>query len=235
MEINRSINNRSYLFCITTVVLSFILGYILLVSIDNVDTVTLKQLFFSTYTVFTQFGPMLFPIVIIYSISSDYKEKNILFYRVLGIGAKQYYLRKLGTILLWFSCAIAFVIVVVCIMYSDFSQFWIMLMYYENSIVYIILIASLLAFIFKDMLASFCMNLLLWISSVVLLTVLPKLYYIAYFDASNIMYKNLQKYLESSNIKYLAIGQSCLYNLTLFGIVFGLVCVFSKRWTKNGI
>lgn len=64
---------------------------------------------------------------------------------------------------------------------------------------------------------------------------IPNYHYIAYFDASNIVYLNLEKFLKTSNIKYLFIGQSCLYNLMLFTVVFGLVCVFSKRWIKNGI
>lgn len=191
MELKRSINNRSFLFCIATVTLSFVLGYILLISIDKVKYVTLKQLFFSVYTVFTQFGMMIFPLVIIYSINSDYKEKNILFYRVMGIEAKQYFLRKLGVMLLWFSCALIAVIFVVCIIYGDFSEFWVMLVYFENAIAYIILIASFLAFVFKNMLVSFCMNLLIWISSIILLTVFPNRHYIAYFDASNIVYLNL--------------------------------------------
>lgn len=163
MEIKRSINNRNFLFCIATVVLSFVLGYILLVSIDKFENVTLKQLFFSVYTVFTQFGMMIFPIVVMYSINSDYKEKNVLFYKVIGIEAKQYFLRKLGVMLLWFSCALVAVIVAVCIIYNDFLEFWVMIMYFENVIVYITLIASLLAFMFKNILVSFCMNLFIWI------------------------------------------------------------------------
>lgn len=79
------------------------------------------------------------------------------------------------------------------------------------------------------------MDLFIWISSVVLSTVFTNHHYIAYFDASNTVYLNLQKYLETSNTGYLVIWQSCLYNLVLFVVVFGLVCVFSKRWIKNGV
>ena len=69
MEIKRTINNKVFLFCISTVMLAFILGYILLVSIDKIEDVTLNQFFFSVYTVFTQFGMLFFSIIIIYSIS----------------------------------------------------------------------------------------------------------------------------------------------------------------------
>lgn len=46
---------------------------------------------------------LFFSIIIIYSISLDYKEKNILFYKLFDIEAKEYFLRKLGVLILWFS------------------------------------------------------------------------------------------------------------------------------------
>lgn len=235
MESKRSINNKSYLFCFTTIILCFALGYILLVSMDKIENVNLKQLFFSAYTVFTQFGMMIFPIVIIHSINKDYKEKNILFYQTIGIEAPQYFLRKLGVMILWFTSAIILVITIICLLYGDFSEYYIMLIYFENAIIYIILISSCLAFVFNNILFTFCMNLLIWITSIILLTIFPKLYFIAYFDASNILYINLGKYLETSNMGYLSILQSCLYNFVLFLFVFCFVCLMRKKWIKNGV
>lgn len=235
MEIKRSINNKSFLFCIATVTLAFVLGYILLISIDKAETVTLRQLLFSVYTVFTQFGMMMFPIIIIYSINVDYKEKNILFYRVMGIDAKKYFFSKLGVIFLWFSTSIILVNTIVCIIYNDFSLLGVICIYFENVIIYIILITSVLAFCFKNMLVSFCINLFIWISQIVVFTVFPNLNYVAYFDASNVLYKNLDIYLQTSNAQYISIGQSCLYNLGLFIMALGLVNIFSNRWIKNGV
>ena len=139
LEIKRSINNKSFLFCLLTVVLSFILGYILLVSMDKIENVTINQLFFSVYTVFTQFGTMIFSIVIIYSINSDYKEKNILFYKSMGISAQKYFLMKLLVMIFWFSIAVLIAILGVCILYGDINKFPIMFNYFENVILYIIL------------------------------------------------------------------------------------------------
>ena len=160
---------------------------------------------------------------------------DMLFCHWTIINSKQYFLRNLGVMLLWFSVALIIVISTVCIIYNDFSLFGVMFIYFENAIIYIILMASLLAFMFKNILVSYCMNILLWISSIVILAIFPNQHYIAYFDASNIVYLNLEKYLGTNNSSYLALWQSSLYNLVVFAIIFGLVCIFSKRWVKNGI
>ncbi|SFU85030.1 putative peptide transport system permease protein [Clostridium sp. DSM 8431] len=235
MEIKRTINNKVFLFCISTVMLAFILGYILLVSIDKIEDVTLNQFFFSVYTVFTQFGMLFFSIIIIYSISLDYREKNTLFYKLFDIDAKEYFLRKLGVLILWFSISIFLAVAISCAMFRDFSKFFIMFSYLENAIIYVILIALLLGFLFKNMIVAFCANLFIWIFSIILLTILPAQHLIAYFDASNILYKNLEQYLQTGGTEYLAIWKSCLYNLGLFVIVFATVCILKKRWIRNGI
>ena len=235
LEFKRSINNRSFIFCFLTVLISFILGYILLISIDKIEVVTLKQLYFSVYTVFTQFGIMIFSIVILYSINLDYKEKNILFYQAIGINAKKYFLNKLSVMLLWFSCAIFIAMFTVCSIYKDFSDFLVMLIYFENVIIYTLLISSLLGYIFKNILVAFGMNLFIWLGSIIIYTIFPNCKYIAYFDASNILYLNFEKYIDSGRLEYLQIWESFLYNILLFIFVLSLVCIFSKRWIKNGI
>lgn len=234
LEIKRSINNKSFLFCLLTVVLSFILGYILLVSMDKIENVTINQLFFSVYTVFTQFGTMIFSIVIIYSINSDYKEKNILFYKSMGISAQKYFLMKLLVMIFWFSIAVLIAILGVCILYGDINKFPIMFNYFENVILYIILITSLFSFLFENMIGAFCVNFSVWIFSIVLLTVFPKLKFIAFFDAANEVYKNLDKFLITENYAYVSYDL-WKYNLLMFIIVFILVNIFSNRWIKNGI
>lgn len=234
LEFKRSINNKSFLFCLATVLLSFILGYILLVSIDKVENVTIDQLFFSVYTVITQLGIMIFSIVIIYSISLDYKEKNILFYKSMGINSQKYFLMKIAIMIFWFSVAIILYTLGACILYNDFSKFYIMVNYFENVIIYIVLITSLFSFLFENMMGSFCVNLAFWIFSIVLFTASPKLKFIAFFDASNEVYINLDKFLSTGSHTYVS-WDLWKYNLIIFIIVFIITNMFSKRWTKNGI
>lgn len=234
LEFKRSLNNKSFLFCFLTVLLSFVLGYILLISIDKIENVTIQQLFFSVYTVFTQLGMMIFSIIIIYFINSDYKEKNILFYKILGVNAKSYFLSKVIILILWYSISIILISTIVCFFYKNFSYLFIMINYLENSIIYIILIVSMFSFLFKNMLVVFCTNFFVWIMSIVTLTVFPNFKYIAYFDASNEVYNILEKYLEVGKTNWSTINL-LLYNLIIFIIVFLVITIFSKRWTKNGV
>jgi len=235
VEIRRSINSRQPLFCMATIVMSFVLGYVLLVSIDKIEHVSIKQIFLSTYTVFTQFGMLIFPVIIIQSINGDYKDKNILFYRRYGIGAIHYYLGKLGVIALWFLGSLVLVVSTVSILYGDFSQWLPMFIYLTNALAYIILVASLFAFIFKSILVSFFANLLAWIASIIVLTAVPSMRFIAYFDASNSLYKNLEMYLSSGDTQYLSYFESTLYNLSIFILAIVVVFLLRKRWITNGI
>lgn len=235
MELKRSINNKNFLYCFTAVVLCFVLGYILLVSLDKVDNVTIKQLFESIYSVITQFGMMLFSIIVIYSFSVDYKEKNILFYRMLGINEVRYFLSKLLVMIFWFSISLLTMTIFICILYGDFSELWVMLCYSENALIYEILISALIAFLFKNMLAAYCINLSFWISSIVISTTFGKLSFLAYFDSSNILSHKLSKYWITGNAEYLSILNSFMYNLILFCIVLCFVWIFRKRWLRNGL
>lgn len=234
LEFKRSLNNKSFLFCFFTVLLSFVLGYILLISIDKIENVTIQELFFSVYTVFTQLGMMIFSIIIIYFFNSDYKEKNILFYKILDIDAKSYFLSKVIILILWYTISIIIISTIVCLLYKDFSYLFIMISYFINSILYIILIVSMFSFLFKNMLVVFCTNFFIWIMSIVVLTVFPHFKYIAYFDASNEVYNTLEKCLKTGNTQWSTINL-WLYNLIIFIIVFFVITIFSKRWTKNGV
>lgn len=234
LEFKRSINNKSFLFCLATVLLSFILGYILLVSLDKVENVTINQLFFSVYTVMAQLGTMIFSIVIIHSINSDYKEKNILFYKSMRITPQKYFLMKIIVMIFWFSTSIIVSTLGVCLLYNDINKFGIMFNYFENVIVYIVLITSLFAFLFENVIGAFCSNLAVWIFSIVVLTISPNLKLIAFFDASNEVYTNLDKFISTGNYTYVS-WDLWKYNLLIFIMVFILVNIFSKRWIKNGI
>ena len=82
MELQRNINNKNYLFCFITVISCFVFGYILPISIDHVNALTLYDYFNSVYTVITQFGPLVFSLVIIYVINNIIYI-TIMFYIIL--------------------------------------------------------------------------------------------------------------------------------------------------------
>lgn len=237
MELNRSIINKTHVYSFIMVSLCFILGYILLVSIDKIrpQDLTLEMLFKSVYTVFTQFGVLIFPIIVIYTFNSDYKEKNILFYELLNINQIQYFISKLLILIFWFSIHICILNLLVCILYRNFSKFLLMFYFFESVAIFYILIASLLAFLFSNFVAVFCLNLSLWVISIVVSTAIPQLSFVAYYDASNSLYSNLQKYLDTNNSSYLSIYDNLLYNTLVFIVVITIVYILKRRWKKNGI
>lgn len=235
MEIKRTINNKSCIFCVGIVILCFILGYFLLVGIDKIKNVTIEQLLFSTYTVFTQFGQMIFPFVVIFSINVDYREKNILFYKSLNINEIQYYLHKVFAVSIWFLTGIIISIVTVSIVFNSFSYCINSILYFFNTTFYTIILSAFFAFIMKNMLGAFGINLAVWIGSIILCTVLPDLKYIAYYDASNVLYSDFEKYLETSNVLYLHRCEGIIYNVIVLIMLLIFVKLASKKWSKNGI
>lgn len=54
LEFRKSIRGRTLFYIISTVALTYVLGYILPVGIDKLRHLTLGEFYFSTYTVFTQ-------------------------------------------------------------------------------------------------------------------------------------------------------------------------------------
>ena len=55
MEIKKNIKNKYYIFCSITVGICFLLGYILLASLDKITSPTIEELYNSIYTVYTEF------------------------------------------------------------------------------------------------------------------------------------------------------------------------------------
>lgn len=114
LEMKRAVRNKFYVIFTLINLLNVLLGYILLVTIDKVQNVTFQDMFESVYTVYTQFGTLLFSAFIIMQFYVDYKEKNIFFYKTLGFSELRYYLTKVGMILLATIIGSAFSSILVC-------------------------------------------------------------------------------------------------------------------------
>jgi len=235
LELKRSINNKTYIFALASCVLSFILGYILLISIDKLETVPLNDFWFSVYTVYTQFGFLIFPVIVAFVYNIDYREKNILFYKTLGVNAINYYLSKLVVIILWFSVGTLGSLFITSILYQDFSNFLITFLHFESVLIYIILISSIFAFILKNLLVAFISNLFLWILGIVLATTNKVFEYLCYFDASLIRHENFEKFLKTGDLSYISVFNDWIYILAVFVIILFAVTISKKRWEKNGI
>ncbi|ARQ05164.1 putative peptide export permease protein YydJ [Macrococcoides caseolyticum] len=97
LEFKKSLTNKIIYILFLVVCFSFLLGYFLPVGIDKVKSLNQGEFLFSTYTVLTQFGFLLFSFVISYFINKDYGDKNILFYRLIDKNILVSYTIKLAT------------------------------------------------------------------------------------------------------------------------------------------
>lgn len=234
-ELKRSLNNKMYVFTIISCVLSFVLAYILLISIDKYDTVSISMLQYSAYTVYSQFGFLIFPVIVIYEFNRDYREKNIIFYQKLGINTVRYYLNKVGIIIFWFTLGTIGSLFAASIIYRNFSNFLISVYYFESVLIYIVLISSIFAFLYKNILIAFCVNLFLWILGIMLSTVKPVFRFLCYYDASLVRHENFEKLLNNGNLNNNFPWENFIYNTSIFAAVLVIVIVFRRKWMKNGI
>ncbi len=158
LEFIRSLNNKTYLYVLLSVILCFVLGYILLVSLDKLDYVSFNELIYSVYTVYTQLGFFIFTVITFNFFMLDYKQKNILFYKNIGFNEYSWYLSKLIILLSWITISNFVCLTFVSIIYKDFSNFFEIFLYYQNILIYIVLYCSALAFLFKDTMVAFTIN-----------------------------------------------------------------------------
>ena len=236
-EIRRMKNNHIGLFSILACVLCAILGLFLLVSLDgySIKDISLGLLQYSVYTVYTQFGFFIFPVIPIYLISMDYKDKNILFYKESGKTPLIYFLDKVCALLLCISFGNILVALSISIPYRNFKNSLFFFMKIESVSIFIILIASLLAYMFKDMMIAYGINFAVWVFSIVLSTINKAFSLLCFYDASLDRHINLEQTLKGNNFMDKSVINESLYNAVIFLIVICIVQLFRKRWVKNGI
>ena len=121
LEFKRGKTNYSILLFLILNLMAVALGGLLMFSIDKVaiEEITQKLLTYSTYTVYTQFGLFFFSPFIINCITSDYKSKNILFYKFIRINAFLYFLQKLLFLFVLSIIGVFFGALVIFFIYND--------------------------------------------------------------------------------------------------------------------
>lgn len=238
LETKRAVRNKFYIFFTLINLLNVLLGYILLVTIDKVQHVTFQDMFESVYTVYTQFGTLLFSAFIIMQFYVDYKEKNIFFYKTLGFSELRYYLTKVGMILLATIIGSAFSSIFICVPYGKIAMLPVVFLKIEGVMIYYTLIISTLGFIFSNFLVAFFSSVFLWIVGIVISAGSSFMEYFAYYDASTTDYHHLISYLdgkiEITNLLHYIAG-NYIYDLIIFFICIVVVLCLRRRWTRNGI
>ena len=211
------------------------LGYVLLVSLDKISNPSLEELFISIYTVFTQFGMLIFSVLTIQTFATDYKAKNILFYKLMGYNWLRFFLEKVGVLLFWMSVMTLSGICLISILYQDFSLTIVTMFYFESALIYEILLASMWGFLLKSVIGAYVSNFAFWIIAMIASIANHKLSFLARYDASNPIFLRFNQYYNTGNTEYLDIIGNVIYTIILSGVILGIVCAFRKRWEKNGI
>lgn len=235
MELRKNIKNCYFLYYMLTVAICFILGYVLLVSLDKISHPTQGELYVSIYTVFTQFGMLIFSVLIIQTFAADYKGKNILFYKLMGYNWFRFFLGKVGVLLLWLSIATLGGIFLISGLYRDFSYTLPTMFYFESVLIYEVLLASMWGFLFKNIIGAYVSNFAFWLIAMIVSIANSKLSFLARYDASNPVFLRFNQYYNTHKSDYLDIAGNCVYSIALLGIVLLILYIFRKRWEKNGI
>ena len=235
LELRKSFKGNTALYIGIITLLSFILGFILPVGIDKVKHLPISEYLFSTYTVITQFGFLLFAFVISLFFNKEFSEKTILFYRINGINSLRFFLNK---VIILFLESVIFVSIYtfgVSIFYKDFSKSLFFILIISIIILQYILIIGFISMLFSNILFSLAISILYWITSIILVQMGGIFKYIALFDASNSLYNKVSTFF---NTGYFPISD--VFIISLFIITFFVTTVvFSKiiqnRWLKIGI
>ncbi len=235
MEIKRTFNNGISLAIFLSILCSFVLGYVLLFTLDKESNIPLNVYFSSIYSVITQFGMLIFPAIIIRNITVDYSNHNISFYMLLGYDSLKYFFKKVFNVSLQYIFWIIVGSIVVSIVYkNDFSLTVPFILYCTFAIINVVLISSIIALVQRNILISTMLVLALWIIGVMISVSNDKLYWFAFFDSTSQVSINFINYLDNG----ISFKGMYMYPIVYITLLFIVTCIMSKllkkRWLKNG-
>lgn len=235
MEFKKSIKRKHHIFWALIVLVCFLLGYFLLASLDGIPKPTIEELYFSIYTVYTEFGMLIFPVLILQAFYLDYKNKNIMFYKLLGYNSSSYFLHKILVEFVMLSVPTTVGVICVGIIYEDFANLVYMIISFEFVIFFQVMINCFWGFLIRNMVVAYVVNFAYWLISIMMCTANQNFAFLARYDAANPVYDDFRSFLTENYVRNLHLAGNILYSVVLFGIIFVLMFLFRKRWEKNGI
>lgn len=236
-EFERSIGSKVFLYLFTTTGIIFLMGWILPVGIDHVKGLLLHEYLFSTYTVFTQFGFLFFSFGAVYYINRDYNQKNIMFYKMFNSNSLTFYLRKIIVMFIEEVISIIFFLCAVSVLYKSMSHVLTAGLLYVLVSLYFLIISGVFAMLIKNMIIAMGGCIAFWISSLILVNTGGVLKNIAIFDASNTLYKNVEKYFYSLNstMPNITWQYICVNLIMVMFLCILVVITLKKKWVNKGL
>lgn len=235
LELKKSFKGNTTLYIGIITLLSFILGYILPVGIDKAQHLSISDYLFSTYTVITQFGFLLFAFVISLFFNKEFSEKTILFYKTNGINSLKFFLNKVVILFLESLVFITIYTISISAFYKDFSKSLFFILIISAIILQYILIIGFISMLFSNILFSLAVSILYWITSIILVQMSGIFKYIALFDASNNLYNKVSKFFITGYFPKSNIFIILLFIAVLLVITITLSKIIQNRWLKIGI
>lgn len=186
LEFKKSISNKIILTLGILFIFVFLLGYFLPVGIDKVSNLTYGQYFFSTYTVATEFGFLLFSFIIAYFINKEYSNKNTLFYKLLGDNVFKFFYKKAAILFIESLIFLTIGLTIISAVFSNFSHFLLLLTLFSLVLLQYILIIGTISVLSPNVLISIGISIIYWIGSIILVAINKTIFgIIAPFEASN--------------------------------------------------
>lgn len=238
LEFKKSISNKIILTLGILFIFVFLLGYFLPVGIDKVSNLTYGQYFFSTYTVATEFGFLLFSFIIAYFINKEYSNKNTLFYKLLGDNVFKFFYKKAAILFIESLIFLTIGLTIISAVFSNFSHFLLLLTLFSLVLLQYILIIGTISVLSPNVLISIGISIIYWIGSIILVAINKTIFgIIAPFEASNNIYPLVEQVL-NGNKAFLPANQVLtifIFFLILFVVNFILLIFAKKRWLKLGL
>lgn len=237
LELYKSIRNKTFVYILSSVLLSYVLGYVLPVGIDKVSKLSIGDFYFSTYTVFTQFGFLIFGFVIVYFVNKDFSDQTILLTYFYGYNSLKFLFTKISVLILEFIFSIIISnIMIATIFHFTVFYFLFSTILFSLIVFQYILIVGTISILYSNLLVSIGVSLFYWLITIILVAVGGIFKIAAIFDASNSLYSIVEKVLSDGKIfgilDFFVIIPYMLI-LILASVVIGTVS--QKRWIKNAL
>lgn len=202
LEFKRSIHNKSLFYIIIVNIICFGLGIILPIGLDHVKHLSMEEYIFSIYTVYCQFGMMLFSFVVAYMLNNDYINKNMVFYFEYKVNLITHMLYK-GIVFFVENIMILLVLFGLSILYFGMSKLFLILLFLTILVLFQhYLVVNIVSIFTKNILSVVGISFFLWLGSIVMISFGGILKYLNVFDASNVNYDLFDKLL-INKINYL--------------------------------
>jgi len=237
IEFMKSLFNKVFLFLALIFVLSFLIGWYLPIGVEKVEKLDYRDYLFSTYTVFTQFGFLMFSFIIAFFVNKEYSNKTILFYRLLNYNSVKFFLNKIYVLIVESVLLVMIMLTIVSAIYQNFSLFPLMMFLLTTVVAQYIIIIGLISFLSRNILLSIGLSIAYWILTYVLVSNSSSLSFLAIFDASNKLYAHIDHVFKTGN-DFISSSNSLLI-ISYIGCLLLLSIVIStltnRRWLKLGI